>query len=289
MKYCFSLLAAIILLAGVVGVWGGLNARRDPVTRRARIAMSGWPHGAPAMKILLMSDIHLGNMSMGPTRLTHIVDQANALHPDLVVIAGDFLAGFDNEPSVAAQLVMPLSGLRPSLGVLAVLGNHDRKHNASIVVDALERAGVTVLINRGVRRGALAIGGVANGFKIAALNATAQQLRDIGGVPVLVAHEPDDAARRPADMPLMLVGHTHCGQIVLPLIGPLTPEIVKDQRYMCGIVPDLPGETIVTGGLGTSDAPFRFGAPPDMWLLTLGPPPLSGGEMAARAEATDRP
>ncbi|SFG20113.1 hypothetical protein SAMN05518801_11036 [Novosphingobium sp. CF614] len=268
-------LAALSVLAGV-SLWGYSNARQDPVVRRSRIAMPEWPRGAPPVHVLLMSDIHLGNWSMGTGRLERIVGEVNALQPDLVVIAGDFLDGFDNTSARAARLVQPLSHLNAPLGIVAVLGNHDRKIDPAVVIQALERAGVTVLVNQSVRRGPLAIGGAGDGFRVRSLSLLAEQLHGLGGVPVFVAHEADSAPRRPLDMPLMLVGHTHCGQIVLPLIGPLTPEIVKDQRYLCGLVHDAAGETVVTGGLGTSNAPFRFGAPPDMWLLTLGPFSPSG-------------
>lgn len=262
--------AAILLLASVMVIWGHINSRQDPLIRRARIALPHWPRGASPVRVLLMSDIHLGNWSMGVSRLNRIVDEANALHPDLVILAGDFLAGYDNTPNRADRLIQPLSRLHAPLGVVAVSGNHDRSGDAAVVVQALTQAGATVLLDQAVRRGPLAIGGAINGYDIRHLITTADQLRLIGGAPILIAHEPDDAAKRPIDMPLMLVGHTHCGQVVLPLIGPLTPGIVKDQRYLCGAVRDEPGMTIVTGGLGTSDAPFRFGAPPDMWLITLG-------------------
>ncbi|WBO20863.1 metallophosphoesterase [Sphingomonas abietis] len=272
MKRLFvACMATILLLAAGIVIWGHLNSRQAPLVHRARIALPNWPQGAAPVQVLLMSDIHLGNWSMDVSRLNRIVDAANALHPDLVLIAGDFLAGYDNSPERAGRLVLPLSRLHAPLGVIAAIGNHDRSGDPAVVPQALTRAGLTVLLDQAVRRGPLAIGGAVNGYDAAHLVATAEQLRLVGGAPVLIAHEPDDAAKRPLDMPLMLVGHTHCGQVVLPLIGPLTPGIVKDQRYMCGAVRDAPGMTIVTGGLGTSDAPFRFGAAPDMWLLTLGP------------------
>ena len=67
---------------------------------------------------------------------------------------------------------------------------------------------------------------------------------------------------------LVVAGHTHCGQIVLPLLGP--PIAVAAPRYRCGIVREAGRTTIVTAGTGTSVLPFRLGAPPDWWLLTVG-------------------
>lgn len=70
-------------------------------------------------------------------------------------------------------------------------------------------------------------------------------------------------------MTLLLAGHTHCGQIVLPLYGPVAQ--VAAPRYRCGIVHERGNMIVVTAGLGTSTVPLRFGAPPDLWVLTLGP------------------
>jgi predicted MPP superfamily phosphohydrolase len=69
----------------------------------------------------------------------------------------------------------------------------------------------------------------------------------------------------------MLAGHTHCGQIRLPLVGALLTESAYGQRYVCGRVDEDGRTLIVSAGLGTSIVPLRLGAPPDMWLVTIGP------------------
>ena len=107
---------------------------------------------------------------------------------------------------------------------------------------------------------------------------TLDAARKLRGPVVVLSHPPDIAKGLPADAPLVLAGHTHCGQVVLPLLGPL-PErsphkrgtLLYDKRYRCGVIHD-PGRTvIVTAGLGAGTALIRFGAPPDFWLVTLGP------------------
>ncbi|MBO9621801.1 MAG: hypothetical protein J7500_03725 [Sphingomonas sp.] len=75
----------------------------------------------------------------------------------------------------------------------------------------------------------------------------------------------------PARFGLVLAGHTHCGQIVLPLVGALASASRFGERYRCGIVREPGRITIVTSGLGASVLPLRYGAPPDWWMLTLGP------------------
>ena len=82
----------------------------------------------------------------------------------------------------------------------------------------------------------------------------------------------------PRDVSLMLAGHTHCGQVSLPLVGALMTASDYGQRYVCGLVSENGRTLIVTAGLGASNLPARIGAVPDMWLLTL-----SGREKLPRA------
>lgn len=69
----------------------------------------------------------------------------------------------------------------------------------------------------------------------------------------------------------MLAGHTHCGQVALPLIGPLSTMSRYGRRYACGVVREGARTLVVTAGLGTSGIPLRLGAVPDMWLVEIGP------------------
>lgn len=260
-------------LALVLAAWSHLSARGDPVVRRMTVKLPRWPAGAAPVQVLLWSDLHLGNAATGPDRLARLVSRANALRPDLVVMAGDYVAGHEKADADVAPQLAALREL--DAPVVAVLGNHEYWTDAPRVRAALARAGVTVLANAAVRRGPLAVGGVddlVNGREDVA--ATAAAMRRVGGAPLMITHSPDLARTLPADMPLLVAGHTHCGQIVLPLFGP--PVEVSEARYRCGAVRTKEqgrgGRLIVvTAGTGTSVLPFRFGAPPDWWLLTLGP------------------
>ena len=137
-----------------------------------------------------------------------------------------------------------------------------------------------MLDNEADRRGPILLVGVSDTFSghddIAKALA---QAKAIGGPAVVLSHSPDVVLGLPPAVHLLLAGHTHCGQVVLPLIGPAGPgrplahgRRIYDQRYRCGIILD-PGRTvIVTGGVGSGTLPMRIGAPPDFWLVTLGPP-----------------
>ena len=272
MRRLLKILGTIIALAAGMALWGHLNARADPIVRRAAITLPGWPADARQVTLVLLSDVHVGNSTMDADRLTRIVAQVNALHPDLVLIAGDFASGHDpaGAPAGIAELATPLSGLHPRLGTIATLGNHDEWTGPGLVRRTLEKAGVTVLDNQAVQRGPLAIGGAGDmATRHQSVPALLRAMQPLKGARIVVTHSPDLAPGLPADIPLLLAGHTHCGQVVLPLVGPLADVALP--RYRCGIIREGTRTTLVTAGLGTSVLPLRFGAPPDLWLLTLGP------------------
>src|SRR6476646_2772848 len=159
------LLLVVALLLALLG-WCYWTAIADPVVREADVALPDWPAGAPPLRALLMSDLHVAGPDMPPERLARIVEQANALRPDIVFIAGDFIS--DRRMSTRtysfAEAVAPLAGLRSRLGTVAVLGNHDHWRNALEARAALERIGVRVLDNDAAEIGPLAVGGLDDAF-----------------------------------------------------------------------------------------------------------------------------
>ena len=272
------MLAAIGLALTLIGGWGFHNAQADPIVRRMAVRLPGWPAGAGPISVALLSDIHIGSPATGGHRLRRIVAQVAALRPDLVVLAGDFVAGDDpaRGERYARRLAQPLATMHAPLGVVAVLGNHDHWTAPSRIVEVLRSAGVTVLVNTAVERGPITLIGVDDGFSghadVPMALAVAQRLP---GARVVLTHTPDTAIGLPrAAGALLLAGHTHCGQAVLPWIGSLANlrpgARFYQRRYECGAVQDAERLVIVTGGIGGT-LPLRYGAPPDLWLLTLGP------------------
>lgn len=270
MKRIYRIAGVLALLVLALTDWSFREAQADPVARRMIVRLPRWPAGAAPVRVLVWSDLHLGNRATDAERLARLVGEANALKPDLIVLAGDYVAGHKRMDAAVAPGLAILARLRAPLGTVAVMGNHGYWTDAPRVRSALERAGVTVLANAAVRRGPLAIGGVDDLVNYRADPvATAAAMRAIGGAPLVVSHSPDLAPRLPADLPLLVAGHSHCGQIVLPGWGPLVS--VTQARYRCGAVREGRRLTIVTAGTGTSVVPLRWRAPPDWWLLTLGP------------------
>ena len=269
---CLVLLAALPL---AVAAYMYSVATRDPVVRSAYIAMPDWPANASPMRIALISDVHVAGPDMPPSRIARIVDRVNALRPDVILLAGDFVS----DKRVATRIysahegLRPLSKLRAPRGTWSVLGNHDHWRNAVEVGRALRAANVRILDNEAVSLGPLRLGGVDDDFTDHAdVERTAAAIRSAPGSRVLLSHSPDVAATAPRDITLILAGHTHCGQIVLPVVGAISHASKYGDRYGCGLITEGSRRIVVSGGLGSSVLPFRLGAPPDFWLVTLGPP-----------------
>lgn len=272
MRYFGHALFALATLAAVLASAMYLGALSDPVVRRARIVMPDWPDKARPIRVLLLSDTHVAGPDMPPRRLARIVGRLNQLDADLVVIAGDLVG----DRSFAARRysidasIAPLGGLKAPLGVFAVLGNHDHWRDAGRISDALGRRAIRVLANDVERRGPVTIVGFDD--EHTGHDDVPLALRRLGrarGPIVAISHSPDLAPDLPPGLTLLLSGHTHCGQIDPPLITPSWLPSRYGQRYACGLIRDGRRTVVVTAGLGTSAVPLRYGAPPDVWLLTL--------------------
>jgi predicted MPP superfamily phosphohydrolase len=239
------------------------------------IALHPWQADHDGLIFAVLSDLHVGAPHRSLASLKETVAAANAERPDLIVILGDLViqgvvGGRFVEPEpIAAEL----SVLHAPLGVIAILGNHDWWYDGARVRRALEANGIPVLENQNMRltyRGqSFWICGLADLWTRG--NRLTQTLAEIpDGDPVVVLmHNPDLFPEMPARVSLTLAGHTHGGQVNLPLIGrPVVPSKFG-QRYAYGLVEEGGRMLFVTGGIGTSIIPVRFRVPPEVVVLTL--------------------
>jgi predicted MPP superfamily phosphohydrolase len=270
MRRLSILVVVVALLLIALPFWG---AYRTPVVRTLGVTFPDWPTGTAPIRVAFASDLHLGNIDGSPERTARVVAAINATRPHLIILGGDYVAdkGPGRAERVAGELTAAVRGLRAPLGVVAVLGNHDHETNAAVVSRALRAGGATLVVNGAITRGPLSIGGIddmVTGHGSEMITKAAVQA--LPGPRIMVSHAPNIIYGLPTDIRLVLAGHTHCGQVVLPLIG--APWELSEPRYRCGIVPSGKGQTtIVSAGTGTSIVPVRFGAPPDIWLVTMGP------------------
>jgi predicted MPP superfamily phosphohydrolase len=262
-----------VLLLGVL-VWGFWLEPSSLRVRHADLAV-GWPGSRP-LRVAVLSDLHVGAPYYGLDRLPDVVARTNATRPDLICILGDIvtlgvLGGrfVPPEPIAAA-----LGRLRAPAGVVAVMGNHDRAFDGPRVQRALESAGIRVLEDTAVRvatpAGPLWIAGVSDLWRGPhdvgrALRAVTDRATPV----LLITHNPDLFPEVPDRVMLTLAGHTHGGQVRLPLIGaPIVPSRYG-QRFVSGHIVELGRHLFVSTGIGTSDVPVRLGVPPAIFVVSL--------------------
>jgi predicted MPP superfamily phosphohydrolase len=266
--------AAALIAVTAVGYW---NAIQAPLVRRLLVTVPDYPAAEP-VRIVLFSDVHVHGPDMPPERVGRIVDQINALHPDIIVAAGDFAgANWIGRSYPIADAIAPLARLRARLGVYAALGNNDYAPGKQNVLAALRAAGIRPLVDQAEAVGPLALAGLRGSYGPSAAKIQRRRgkvyraLAAIPGVKIVIAHRPDEFHFAPSFVALMLSGHTHCGQIDLPLLGPLETGSDYGRRYLCGVIRNGPQALVVSAGVGTSHIPIRYGAPPDIWLIEVAP------------------
>lgn len=250
---------------------GTANALSAVSVRTQPIKLRRFPPALSGFRIAQLTDLHIGP-TLGREWLTAIVEQVNALNPDLVVITGDLV---DGSVEALRDHVAPLSGLRSKHGTFFVTGNHEYYSGADEWIEELTRLGIRVLRNERV-----SIGDGDHGFDLAGVDdysakgfggghgadlARALQDREPARELVLLAHQPKqihEAARM--DVGLQLSGHTHGGQLF-----PWMFLVMLDQPYIAGLSLHQNTQIYVSRGTGYWGPPMRVGAPSEIALLEL--------------------
>ena len=252
------------------------------------LAHPGWPASMPPLRIAVLTDLHATEPWMPVPRIERIVQAANELQPDLIVLLGDYVAGMERYRTGTVSIADWTAALRPlraPYGVHAVLGNHDWWVDPRGVRLGLEKVGIRVLENdafklqAGGRRFWLAglgdqlakrVGGRFVG--VDDLDGTVAQTMGDEDPVILLAHEPDIFVKVPLRITLTLSGHTHGGQVRLPFVGrPVVPS-KYGQRFAYGHVAEGGRHLLVSSGLGLSGLPVRIMVPPEIALVTLAAP-----------------
>ncbi|MGL4242185.1 MAG: metallophosphoesterase [Beijerinckiaceae bacterium] len=267
---------------------------------RYRLTPPGWPADLK-LRIVALADIHASEPWMTVPRVAGLVERANGLGGDLIVLLGDYVSGKriphgDVDPQALARA---LASLRAPLGVHAVLGNHDWWEDAeamrlgrgpTFMHRAFAAAGIPVLENDASplthhgRRFWLAGLGDQWAFHHRRIDAVAGARRGFGGADdlpgtlarltddapaILLAHEPDIFPQVPSRFCLTLSGHTHGGQVNLLGWRPAAASRLS-RRYARGHFHEGGRDLVVSSGLGCSFFPIRVGVPPEIMLVELG-------------------
>ncbi len=222
-------------------------------------------------RLVQFSDIHMDRW-MTADHITQVVDLVNQELPDLVAITGDFVT--HKAGSYASRLVPVLRRISSQDGVLAIRGNHDHWAGGPEVNQIIQDSGMINLCNRfiTIRRGpaSLHFAGIDDYYVHADRLDLALRKMPTAGAAILLAHEPDfaDISAKTKRFDLQISGHTHGGQVDLPIFGRLfLPKYAK--RYPCGLYKVGDMWLYTNRGLGTTHFPVRYNAKPEITVYTL--------------------
>ena len=280
------------------GGYGFFVGRRQYQVREVDLRVSGWQPGLEGLRIVQLSDIHIGSY-MSAAEVRRVVGMANELGADLAVVTGDFVTGASDP---LRDCIGELSRLRAPLGVWGCNGNHEIYAGAEGIAAALfARHGMHLLRQENVEL-------VRHSQSFNLIGVDYQRPRDLEDRPlrmldglepllrrdmpnILLSHNPN-AFPRAAELgiELTLAGHTHGGQVTVEIldhrVSParfLTRYIagmfqrplgavagLEDEQAWAAAAPARPASLLyVNRGLGTIFAPLRLGVPPEISLFTL--------------------
>ena len=275
--------AGAIVMPGTAA-YAAAEAATGLVVTDYRITPPGWRADKP-LSIAVVADLHAGGPNMGLERVRQVVDGANALGCDLVVLLGDYFA---THPFVTEHVPPPawageLARLRAPLGVYAIYGNHDWWYDITGVRGALANVRIPAMQND-----AVLLGEKGSRFWLAGLGdqlahyISPGHFRGVDNLPatlarvttddpvILLVHEPDIFTEVPDRVSLTLAGHTHGGQVRIPMVPPVWAPSQYGARFAYGHIVERGRHMIVSGGIGCSKVPLRLGVPPEIVRVTLG-------------------
>ena len=259
-----ALLATGVGVAAAPIAYGAAYERHRLSLVQVDVPVSGLPPEHDGLRIGLITDVHHSG-TVRADDVSRAVEQLKATAPDLIVLGGDYVT-YGNRAYVepVAELLSPLS--RARYGSYAVLGNHDddrdmatalARNKFSVLKDAHERVHIAgqPLDVVGIR------------FWTRRVEHIAAVLRGTGPNTILLSHDPRRLTQAAQlNVPVVLSGHTHGGQVVVPGIGAVAK---KDFPVLAGLVRDTNTSLFVSRGVGTVYVPVRINCPPDVAILTL--------------------
>jgi len=285
--------AVVVAPSATMLTAGTLVTPWDLQLRKYRLAVGDLPRELDGMRIVQVSDTHLGRF-VPAEFIAKAVKMAIDLKPDVVALTGDYVHGGAAFIDHSAQLFAPFQERLPGVPVVGVLGNHDWYADGKRMRRALEQVGVQMIDNgrafldaatrrllNGTLEGGLKAG---RGVCLAGVGDMWTDRVDVSralvDVPedwprVLLAHNPDTAelpevkSERGPRIDLMLSGHTHGGQIRLPGMKPWFVPSRFGAKYEGGVVQGPRFPVVVSRGVGLSLAPMRVGVPPEVVEITL--------------------
>ena len=223
------------------------------------------------LSVVFTADFHVYKRQH--KRLAKTVEKINAQKPDIVLLGGDFVRTDSPEKSMDIETIAQYLGqIKPKYLTAAVLGNHDYAYSVPLVIKALSQNNIKVLMNENVSVNSdnkkIFVAGVEDAWW--GEPDIDKALKNAKKPIILLSHNPDLFPEIPSHVDLTLCGHTHGGQVVLPILGIMGTKFVPlkhGNKYVRGFIEEDNKKMIVTNGLGTSIFPVRFNAFPEIVVI----------------------
>lgn len=259
-----TVLASGVGLVTGSATYGAVYERHHLGRTDLDLPVSGLPPALEGLRIGLITDVHHSQTVSGED-VSRAVTVLQAAQPDIIVLGGDYVSFADRHfVGPVAERLAPLA--HAPLGSFAVLGNHDDDRDMPA---ALSAKGFTVLRDQRTtlraRGESIDIAGIR--FWTRKATEIASVLRGSGETVLLLAHDPRRLSEAALlDVQLVLSGHTHGGQVLLPGVGAIAG---RKFPVLSGIGRENNTTVFVSRGVGTVYVPVRFNCPPEVAVLTL--------------------
>lgn len=263
-------LVAIFVLVGTSGLikLEAAKAERNNVS----LTVTGLNSTPVPISIAVVGDIHVKQVQHDLEALNILMREIKAAEPDLVAFVGDYISNpnSDSLPSDRADILRTFKIVDP-IPRAVVLGNYENWSNPEDWLRKSEELGIDILENKvrliNTAKGMVCVRGLGDRFTnrftyIDFPSECATHPR------ITITHDPAGAFDSRVEG-LIVAGHTHCGQINLPFIGPLWVPTDAPRSAYCGLYTDQRRKVFVTSGVGTSILPIRIGAPPQWDMLHI--------------------
>ncbi len=267
-----AIIAVFGILAGVaMAIWARFVAPFRLSVKQVVVQLPRRHANLDGLTIAFVTDTHVGP-HYPAAALEPVLRALETAQPDIVLFGGDYISESPRFLKDAAPMLGRI-GKTGRLGCWAVLGNHDMANSRTRVMPALEDSGIQVLVNRAVRvetgTGDLWLVGIDDGLLGKPDLDAAYTDVPADAASICLWHEPDRIEESaPYGSFLQLSGHTHGGQMRLPVVGPLaTPSL--GQAFVLGRFQVGDTELYVSGGIGIYRPPVRLNCPPELTIVRL--------------------
>lgn len=275
----WSTAAGLVGVAGYAG-HGVAQAYQDPVVDKSRVALPQLTGISQPLTVIQITDLHFG-LFVGTPELMRLIDQANSVEGDAVLITGDV---FHSRMSPVEPAIPLLKKLKPRrLGNFVILGNHDFYAGEHRTVDALLEAGLTLLRDQWVtfdhHNVAIHLGGIDDprgnwiwSKEFPGFQSFVDKAPTESGVRILLSHRPNVLPlASQANIDLVLAGHTHGGQVILPTgnhkRGISLARLAS--LYTHGWYRQGSTRMYLNRGVGLTFVPWRINCPPEIAVVQL--------------------